>query len=109
MSSFSITDCVNLEQALAWAEDSNIAFADQMIREGYRLGLKDQQQALQSQHEATWAMAMEAAANCAEWAHMVPPDGGSPSEEEKGVADEAAKRIRALDPAAIVKGVSHER
>lgn len=44
----------------------------------------------------------EAAAQCAEWAHMLPPDGGSPSEEEKAVADEAAKRIRALSAEAVV-------
>lgn len=40
-------------------------------------------------------VACERCAVIAEWAHMVPPDGGSPNDEEKAVADEAAKRIRA--------------
>lgn len=47
-------------------------------------------------------LALEAAAKVAAWAHMVPPDGGSPSEAEKDVADNAAAAIRALDPAKIV-------
>lgn len=38
---------------------------------------------------------LEEAALIAEWAHMVPPDGGSPSEAEKQVADNAAAAIRA--------------
>lgn len=39
---------------------------------------------------------LEAAARVAAWAHMVPPDGGSPSEEERQVAECAAAAIRAL-------------
>lgn len=40
--------------------------------------------------------AIELAALAAEQACLVPPDGGSPTEAERAVADEAAKRIRAL-------------
>lgn len=40
--------------------------------------------------------ALEEAAKVAEWAHMVPPDGGSPTELECEVAREAARQIRAL-------------
>lgn len=40
--------------------------------------------------------ALEEAAKVAEWAHMVPPDGGSPTEDERRVADAAAAAIRAL-------------
>lgn len=40
--------------------------------------------------------ALEEAARVAEWAHMVPPDGGSPSEAEYEVARSAAAAIRAL-------------
>lgn len=40
--------------------------------------------------------ALEEAAKVAEWSHMVPPDGGSPSEDECRVASEAAAAIRAL-------------
>jgi hypothetical protein len=45
-----------------------------------------------------WAQgdALEAAARIAEWAHMVPPDGGSPTAEEEAVANHVAERIRAL-------------
>jgi len=38
----------------------------------------------------------EAAARTAENAHLVEPDGGSPTEDEAAVASEAARRIRAL-------------
>ncbi len=37
----------------------------------------------------------EACAKIAEWAHMVPPDGGSPTEDERAVAEAAAAAIRA--------------
>lgn len=39
---------------------------------------------------------LEEAAKVAEWAHMVLPDGGSPSEDERRVAEAAAAAIRAL-------------
>ncbi len=39
---------------------------------------------------------LEAAAKVASWAHMVPPDGGSPTEDECRVAERAAAAIRAL-------------
>jgi hypothetical protein len=39
---------------------------------------------------------IEECAKVAEWAHMVPPDGGSPTEEERAVAEAAARNIRAL-------------
>lgn len=39
---------------------------------------------------------LEEAAKVAEQAHMVPPDGGSPTDAEYEVAQEAARRIRAL-------------
>ena len=51
------------------------------------------------------AKAMQAkAVKVAAWAHMVPPDGGSPSEEECAVARAAADAIAALDPAQIAGG-----
>jgi hypothetical protein len=56
---------------------------------------EDQLPAIASALEAERRAALEEAAKVAEWAHMVPPDGGSPTEEEKAVADEAARRIRA--------------
>ena len=40
--------------------------------------------------------ALEEAAKLASWAHMVPPDGGSPTEDECRVAETAAAGIRAL-------------
>ena len=40
--------------------------------------------------------AFEMAAEVASWAHMVPPDGGSPSEAECLVAKNAAAAIREL-------------
>jgi len=40
--------------------------------------------------------ALEEAAKTAEWSHMVPPDGGSPTEDECQVASEAGRHIRAL-------------
>jgi len=40
--------------------------------------------------------ALEEAAKTAEWSHMVPPDGGSPTEDECKVASEAGRQIRAL-------------
>lgn len=40
--------------------------------------------------------ALEEAATVAAWAHMVPPDGGSPTEDECRVAEAAADSIRAL-------------
>lgn len=40
--------------------------------------------------------ALEDAARVAEYAHMVPPDGGSPTKEEADVAINAAAAIRAL-------------
>jgi len=43
---------------------------------------------------AQWAM--ERAAEVALNACLVPPDGGSPTEEERLVCEEAARRIRAL-------------
>lgn len=43
------------------------------------------------------------AVEVAAWSHMVPPDGGSPSEDECAVARAAADAIAALDPAQIVK------
>lgn len=42
------------------------------------------------------AQALEEAAKVAEWAHMVPPDGGSPSAAEYEVAKNAAAAIRSL-------------
>jgi len=39
---------------------------------------------------------IEACARVAEHAHLVPPDGGSPTQAECDVAAEAARRIRAL-------------
>lgn len=42
------------------------------------------------------AKALEDAAKVAEWAHMVPPDGGSPSDAEYEVAKNAAAAIRSL-------------
>lgn len=36
----------------------------------------------------------ERAAKLAAWAHMVPPDGGSPTEEESALADRTATAIR---------------
>ena len=42
------------------------------------------------------AASIEEAAKVAEWSHMVPPDGGSPSQEEHDVARNAAAAIRAL-------------
>ena len=53
-------------------------------------------------------LALEAAAEVASWAHMVPPDGGSPTEDECAVAIAATEAIRALDPAAIVKGAGYD-
>lgn len=49
---------------------------------------------------------IEAAAKVAEWAHMVEPDGGSPTDAEYEVARIAAQRIRALDTA---REVMHRR
>ncbi len=40
--------------------------------------------------------ALEEAAQVAELAHMVPPDGGSPTEDERRVAEAAASAIRSL-------------
>lgn len=37
------------------------------------------------------------------WAHMMPPDGGSPTDDEKAVADNAAEIIRTRI-AAIIEG-----
>jgi hypothetical protein len=42
------------------------------------------------------AETLEEAAKVAEWAHMVPPDGGSPTEEECRVAQAAGANIRDL-------------
>lgn len=39
---------------------------------------------------------LEEAARVAERAHLVPPDGGSPTENERAVAEAAAAAIRAL-------------
>jgi hypothetical protein len=39
---------------------------------------------------------IEAAAKVAERAHMMPPDGGSPTDAEYEIAKTAAQRIRAL-------------
>ena len=54
---------------------------------------------LRGQARAALAIAMpaafEMAAEVASWAHMVPPDGGSPSEAECLVAKNAAAAIRA--------------
>jgi hypothetical protein len=44
----------------------------------------------------TRAEIIEECAKVAEWSHMVPPDGGSPTEEERAVAEAAARNIRAL-------------
>lgn len=46
--------------------------------------------------EAARRDALEEAAKVAEWAHMVPPDGGSPTEDEHAVAKAAAQAIRNL-------------
>lgn len=43
-----------------------------------------------------WNEAIEAAAYVAVNACLVPPDGGSPTEDERLVCEEAYKRIRAL-------------
>ena len=48
------------------------------------------------------------AVEVAAWSHMVPPDGGSPSEDECAVARAAADAIAALDPAQIT-GANHDR
>lgn len=53
-------------------------------------------QAIAAAEQRGRAEAIEEAAKVAEWAAMVPPDGGSPTEEETAVANEAAIRIRAL-------------
>ena len=45
--------------------------------------------------EKALRVACERCAVIAEWAHMVPPDGGSPSEEEYEVAKNAGASIRA--------------
>lgn len=45
-----------------------------------------------------WKAGIEAAAEAASWAHMVPPDGGSPTEGERLVAQAAADAIRSLTP-----------
>lgn len=47
-------------------------------------------------HKAGRREGIEAAAKVAEWAHMVEPDGGSPTDAEYEVAKIAAQRIRAL-------------
>lgn len=47
-------------------------------------------------HKAGRREGIEAAAKVAEWAHMVEPDGGSPTDAEYEVARIAAQRIRAL-------------
>tara|TARA_R100000049_G_C1872645_1_gene31839 strand:+ start:190 stop:525 length:336 start_codon:yes stop_codon:yes gene_type:complete len=46
---------------------------------------------------AAWEAGREASAGVAGQAHMVPPDGGSPTEDERAVAVAAEKVIRALD------------
>jgi len=51
---------------------------------------------LERTRDDAWNAALEEAAKTAEWAHMVPPDGGSPSNAEYEVAKEAAFRIRNL-------------
>lgn len=57
---------------------------------------KDERDALRAQLQAARDEALEDAAYQAQHACLVPPDGGSPTEEEIAVCDEAAKRIRAL-------------
>ena len=42
--------------------------------------------------------ALREAANIAENACLVPPDGGEPTEAERLMCEDAARRIRALDP-----------
>lgn len=52
----------------------------------------------QDAFERGWKAGIEAAAEAASWAHMVPPDGGSPTEGERLVAQSAADAIRSLTP-----------
>ena len=58
--------------------------------------LLSERDALRAQLQAARDGALEEAAYQAQHACLVPPDGGSPTEEEVIVCDEAAKRIRAL-------------
>lgn len=51
---------------------------------------------LKRERDEARAKALEEAAKVAAWACMVPPDGGSPTDAERAVADAAAAAIRDL-------------
>jgi hypothetical protein len=58
----------------------------------------------QAERERMRAEAIKEAADIALLAHLLPLDGGSPTEAERLVAKEAARRIRALAPAPAAEG-----
>jgi hypothetical protein len=85
-----------LQQLDAFQSNQHHSFVttQQMAREAATV-IRLLQAALQPSGQ-TRAGIIEECAKVAEWAHMVPPDGGSPTEEERAVAEAAARNIRAL-------------
>ena len=51
---------------------------------------------VKAREAAAWEAGREASAGVAGQAHMVPPDGGSPTEDERAVAVAAESAIRTL-------------
>lgn len=97
-------DGCGTEYSGAWAETDGDGQPDQMARWYAYLGpcltpfeVTARERAAAA---ASWMAAREACASVAAMAHLVPPDGGSPTKDECAVAEAAAQRIRALQPPA---------